>query len=55
MRGIQSLFVGLLFVAGGVSGALVSSGSGNGRTLVLTGVLLISFGAYLLWANGREP
>lgn len=54
MRGIQSLLVGLFFIAGGVSGVLVPAGFGNGRTLVLVGVLLLTFGGYLLWSTGRE-
>lgn len=46
MRGIINIVIGLVFVAGGLSGGLVLKGTESGGGLAVVGVLLILFGLY---------
>ena len=53
VRGILNIVVGLIFIAGGLSGKLVFIGTDSGGLLSVFGLVLIGLGVYRI-SQGRK-
>ena len=53
MAGIISIGVGLVFIVGGLSGALALRGTNSAPLLFLVGAGLLIFGAYRFWQANK--
>lgn len=55
MQGLFVIFVGLLFLIGGLFGAFVLKITLSGVIMALSGLLLIGLGTYLALGDHPEP
>ncbi len=55
MQGLFSMFVGVLFVLGGLFGAFILQVTLSGVVMALSGLLLIGLGTYLVLGDRPEP
>lgn len=46
MRGVINIIIGLIFIAGGLSGKLVLMGTHSGPALAVLGVVLLILGVF---------
>jgi len=53
MAGIFNIVLGLVFVAGGLSGGLVFRGTDSGHLLAVVGVVLVAYGGYQAWKAAK--
>jgi hypothetical protein len=54
MGGIINIVIGLVFIGGGLSGALALRGTNSGPLLAMIGVGLVIYGVYRLWKTAKS-
>jgi len=52
MRGVLNIVIGLIFIAGGLTGNLSLRGTNSGPALAAVGVALVGFGIYRTMNKG---
>jgi hypothetical protein len=53
MTGIFNIVLGIVFVAGGLSGGMVFRGTDSGHLLAVVGVVLAAYGGYQAWKAAK--